>query len=638
MRDLCIEACVIAEGSVNGVLEGHKCNRAIRLHKLLYEAFFRLMWKGFLSWIKESRSDEEVHVDNLTMLLEDFCDNIGQHKLNELLDSQSSKHISHLWELYLDHLRNHNGKLSTYWLSYMDMVECLFGLLRASREGNWELHLISINAMIPWCFAYDNINYARYLSAYLADMVNLPTDHPEVHQYMQTGGFSVQLGQKNPFGKIPVDQALEETVNRDTQTAGGTKGFSLKPSAVSRYYLTAEFRIAFLRGLKEMVDVDSADVSHADLQQARIDKDEADVESFQDLLESNWINPFTGENENLVSLSTGKVAPDDIERDLLRDYGTGLQEFRRFQEERLETAPPKTKFHDKLKKQNLKTFSHLSKKKKSCNVSGREIILKADRKLFAQIILIAQSRNLKIKEVMKHPLGPVPWSLSTGEGSLRKTSKSALANELKKNVPVAETVQGPIATIIDGMSLIQKTRGDKRTFGDVASSILSNVLNESKDSQRVDVVFDVYRQDSIKSAERQQRTKKPGLEYKNITAGHIVQQWRLFLSNINNKTSLIAFLVKEWKKTEHRGKLGDRELFVTDLENCYCITEGTTHEVPDLMSSQEEADTRLLLHANHAAKSGCKAVVIIADDTDVFIMFLAFCSRIDASIYIRCKT
>ena len=35
LRDLCIEACVIAEGSVNGVLEGHKYNRAIRLHKLL---------------------------------------------------------------------------------------------------------------------------------------------------------------------------------------------------------------------------------------------------------------------------------------------------------------------------------------------------------------------------------------------------------------------------------------------------------------------------------------------------------------------------------------------------------------------------------------------------------------------------
>ena len=30
---------------------------------------------------------------------------------------------------------------------------------------------------------------------------------------MKAGGFAVQLGEDNPFGKIPVDQAREETVN-----------------------------------------------------------------------------------------------------------------------------------------------------------------------------------------------------------------------------------------------------------------------------------------------------------------------------------------------------------------------------------------------------------------------------------------
>ena len=56
---------------------------------------------------------------------------------------------------------------------------------------------------------------------------------------MRNGGFSVQLSKENAFGRVPVDQSLEETVNKDTQTPGGTKGFSLKPGAVQRYYLTA---------------------------------------------------------------------------------------------------------------------------------------------------------------------------------------------------------------------------------------------------------------------------------------------------------------------------------------------------------------------------------------------------------------
>jgi hypothetical protein len=105
--------------------------------------------------------------------------------------------------------------------------------------------------MIPWCFAYDHLNYARYLPAYIADMSHLESQCPEVYQHFVSGGFSVQRGSENPFGKIPADQTIKETVNKDTQTPGGTKGFSIKPAAVDIYYLTAEFRSTFLGQLRE---------------------------------------------------------------------------------------------------------------------------------------------------------------------------------------------------------------------------------------------------------------------------------------------------------------------------------------------------------------------------------------------------
>ena len=85
--------------------------------------------------------------------------------------------------------------------------------------------------MIPWCFAYDRLNYARFLPYYYAVMSRLPIDRPEVHAHFMQGGFSVQLGSRNPFGRIPVDQTIKQTVNKDT-------GFSLKPGAVTKYYLT----------------------------------------------------------------------------------------------------------------------------------------------------------------------------------------------------------------------------------------------------------------------------------------------------------------------------------------------------------------------------------------------------------------
>ena len=139
------------------------------------------------------------------------------------------------------------GPLAQFWMSYIDMVETLLHLIRSSREGNWLLHLYAIRSVLPWCFAYDRINYSRYLSVYYAEMTRLSIDHPEVYVQLESGGFSVQLGRQNPFGRIPVDQTIEETVNKDTQTPGGTEGFSLKPAALSRYYLTAEHRSTCLR-------------------------------------------------------------------------------------------------------------------------------------------------------------------------------------------------------------------------------------------------------------------------------------------------------------------------------------------------------------------------------------------------------
>ena len=75
------------------------------------------------------------------------------------------------WNEYLDFLRHDNGNLSAFWMFYVDILgDILLGLLRASREGNWHLHLSAISKIIPWCFAYDRAKYARYLPAYLTKM------------------------------------------------------------------------------------------------------------------------------------------------------------------------------------------------------------------------------------------------------------------------------------------------------------------------------------------------------------------------------------------------------------------------------------------------------------------------------------
>ena len=92
------------------------------------------------------------------------------------------------------------------------------------------------------------------MPVYYAEMTRSPENYPSVYEHFQDGGCSVQIGDHNPFGRIPVDETIEETVNKDTQIGGGNKGFSLKPGAISKYFLIAEYISTCLKNLCDMIE------------------------------------------------------------------------------------------------------------------------------------------------------------------------------------------------------------------------------------------------------------------------------------------------------------------------------------------------------------------------------------------------
>jgi len=59
-RDLCIKAGIIAEGSVNGVMDGKMYNRAVHVHKIIYESFMRLAWIEFIPWLEKTRQEKNL--------------------------------------------------------------------------------------------------------------------------------------------------------------------------------------------------------------------------------------------------------------------------------------------------------------------------------------------------------------------------------------------------------------------------------------------------------------------------------------------------------------------------------------------------------------------------------------------------
>ena len=68
--------------------------------------------------------------------------------------------------------------------------------------------------------------------------------------------------------------------------------------------------------------------------------------------------------------------------------------------------------------------------------------------------------------------------------------------------------------------------------------------------------------------------------------------------------------------------LNDKLLYVTCEEKCFMISEGNFSTVAHLDSTQEEADTRLLLHADDASVN-YHNIVIQTPDTDNLILAIA---------------
>ena len=79
-----------------------------------------------------------------------------------------------------------------------------------------DLHLKVIRYMVP---AYIAVNY-RYFSAYYPEITNLSEKNHDVYHAFKDGQFSVQISKNSSFGRIPVDQTSDFTVNKNTQNLG----------------------------------------------------------------------------------------------------------------------------------------------------------------------------------------------------------------------------------------------------------------------------------------------------------------------------------------------------------------------------------------------------------------------------------
>ena len=112
-------------------------------------------------------------------------------------------------------------------------------------------------------------------------------------------------------------------LHKTSFTPGGTKDFSLNSSALSKYYLSAEYGSFCIRNLRQLTNVSHCRWQHPDLDPYRLAKDEQAISSCVVLLWDSWINLFEGSIETLVSLSCGITVPKAVSSDLLDAHSRG---------------------------------------------------------------------------------------------------------------------------------------------------------------------------------------------------------------------------------------------------------------------------------------------------------------------------
>ena len=187
------------------------------------------------------------------------------------------------------------------------------------------------------------------------------------------------------------------------------------------------------------------------------------------------------------------------------------------------------------------------------------VSLKSGKERFARIAIIAQKRSVNTRSLFNYPLGSLPLALAEMDETLKKTPKSVLLHKLEGMGQTVEAFPTDYVLIIDGMAAVRQFKVADLTYKKFARQLLRYFIALGKNASRIDAVFDVYHQNSIKDIERNRRSQGE-LAFNRILPNSAIKQWNLLLSSNTNKNILIEFIVNEWKNVVHL--LGQKVLYV----------------------------------------------------------------------------
>ena len=360
------------------------------------------------------------------------------------------------------------------------------------------------------------------------------------------------------------------------------------------------------------------------LRQKEIKKSEKQVTKVIDVLENNYWSPFNVffEDAEVYNLSSGQKFEGDSQKLLdIKNQGKLLMDI--FMEDRIQSN--RTPFHDPITKQTPTLFKQQQVKRKKRDQAKDVVIVNRD--ILGKLLSISTKLQSPIDfaNVLSYPLCPVPLSLAFPDGTKRSTTKSQLIEIILPSVIPTSGDRTCETFIVDLIAQYRTTsKGKARTFGELITQLISSL---PKGYNQVDLVADCYRDYSIKAGERAKRGAAGSERILIKSVNTLVpSDMNRFYSNAENKCQLIKLTFEFIKSNPEMflNILKCNNIIMSGDEYCEKVTCDGVTIVERLVSNQEEADTKVILHTLEALKSnGNVCIRSPSGDTDILVIAIS---------------
>lgn len=157
-----------------------------------------------------------------------------------------------------------------------------------------------------------------------------------------------------------------------------------------------------------------------------------------------------------------------------------------------------------------------------------------------------------------------------------------------------------------------------RTFQEYSDTVfMPYITKQLERAKRIDIVWDIYKDDSLKTCTREKRGK--GTRRRVLPSTAIPSNWHSFLRVDDNKVELFHLLSEQVASLQVESK----EIYTT-IEEKVLHSGSNRQDLSHLEPcTHEEADTRIMLHVKDSAVCGNQKIMIRTIDTDVVVLAIS---------------